>query len=82
MGLTDGFPASEAADALAGGALATAAGIRATMLVGAAPVTRWLASIVGERCFGKLKQFRAMATSYDKRQRAYHGTVDIASVRI
>jgi transposase len=35
-----------------------------------------------ERCFGKLKQFRAVATRYDKRQRVYQGTVDIASIRI
>jgi transposase len=35
-----------------------------------------------ERCFSKLKQFRAMATRYDKRERIYQGTVDIASIRI
>jgi transposase len=35
-----------------------------------------------ERCFGKLKHFRAVATRYDKRQRVYQGTVDIASIRI
>jgi transposase len=35
-----------------------------------------------ERCFSKLKQFRAVATRYDKRQRIYQGTVDIASIRI
>ena len=35
-----------------------------------------------ERCFAKLKQFRAVATRYDKRQFMYQGTVDIASIRI
>jgi transposase len=35
-----------------------------------------------ERCFNKLRQFRAVATRYDKRQRIYQGTVDIASIRI
>jgi transposase len=35
-----------------------------------------------ERCFSKLKQFRAVATRYDKRERMYQGTVDIASIRI
>jgi transposase len=35
-----------------------------------------------ERCFGKLKQFRAVATRYDKRELIYQGTVDIASIRI
>jgi transposase len=35
-----------------------------------------------ERCFSKLKQFRAVATRYDKRDRIYQGTIDIASVRI
>jgi transposase len=35
-----------------------------------------------ERCFSKLKQFRAVATRYDKRERIYQGTVDIASIRI
>jgi transposase len=35
-----------------------------------------------ERCFGKLKQFRAVATRYDKRQFMYQGTVDLASIRI
>ncbi len=35
-----------------------------------------------ERCFAKLKQFRAIATRYDKRSRIYQGTVDIASIRI
>ena len=35
-----------------------------------------------ECCFAKLKQFRAIATRYDKRSRIYQGTVDIASIRI
>ena len=35
-----------------------------------------------ERCCGKLKQFRAVATRYDKRERIFQGTVDLASIRI
>jgi transposase len=35
-----------------------------------------------ERCFSKLKQFRAVATRYDKREQIYQGTVDVASIRI
>ena len=35
-----------------------------------------------ERCFNKLKQFRAVATRYDKRDYMYQGTVDVASIRI
>ena len=35
-----------------------------------------------ERCFSKLKQFRAVATRYDKRDYVYQGTVDVASIRI
>jgi transposase len=35
-----------------------------------------------ERCFSKLKQFRAVATRYDKRERIYQGTIDIASISI
>lgn len=35
-----------------------------------------------ERCFNKLRQFRAVATRYDKRARIYQGTVDVASIRI
>jgi len=34
------------------------------------------------RCFSKLKQFRAVATRYDKRELIYQGTVDVASIRI
>jgi transposase len=35
-----------------------------------------------ERCFNKLKQFRAVATRYDKRKEIYQGTLDAASIRI
>ena len=35
-----------------------------------------------ERCFGKLKQFRAVATRYDRREFMYQGTIDLASIRI
>ena len=35
-----------------------------------------------ERCFSKLKQFRAVATRYDKREFIYQGTIDLASIRI
>ena len=35
-----------------------------------------------ERCFARLKQFRAVATRYDKREFMYQGTVDVASIRI
>jgi transposase len=35
-----------------------------------------------ERCFSKLKQFRAVATRYDKRKEIYQGTIDVASIRI
>jgi transposase len=35
-----------------------------------------------ERCFGKLKQFRAVATRYDKREIIFRGTIDVASIRI
>ena len=35
-----------------------------------------------ERCFSKLKRFRAVATRYDKRARIYQGTVDVASIVI
>ena len=37
---------------------------------------------VVERCINKLKQFRAVATRYDKREYIFHGTVDVASIRI
>ena len=35
-----------------------------------------------ERCFAKLRQFRAVATRYDKREFMYQGSVDVASIRI
>jgi transposase len=35
-----------------------------------------------ERCFSKLKQFRAVATRYDNREFIYQGTIDLASIRI
>ena len=35
-----------------------------------------------ERCFSKLKQFRAVATCYDKRDYMYQATIDVASIRI
>jgi transposase len=35
-----------------------------------------------ERCFAKLRQFRAIATRYDKREFMYQGTVDVASIGI
>jgi transposase len=35
-----------------------------------------------ERCFNKLKQYRAVATRYDKRELIYQGTIDVASIRI
>jgi transposase len=35
-----------------------------------------------ERCFSKLRQFRAVATRYDNRDFMYQATVDVASVRI
>src|SRR4030095_4307768 len=35
-----------------------------------------------ERCYSKLKQFRAVATRYDKRELMYQGTIDVASIRI
>jgi transposase len=35
-----------------------------------------------ERCFNKLKSHRAVATRYDKRERIYQGTIDVASIRI
>ncbi|MFG2004769.1 IS5 family transposase [Spirillospora sp. NPDC048911] len=35
-----------------------------------------------ERCVNKLRQFRAVATRYDKREAIYQGTIDVASIRI
>jgi transposase len=35
-----------------------------------------------ERCFSKLRQFRAVATRHDKRERIYQATIDVASISI
>jgi transposase len=35
-----------------------------------------------ERCINKLTQFRTVATRYDKPAYIFHGTVDVASIRI
>jgi transposase len=35
-----------------------------------------------ERAFGKLRQHRAVATRYDKRDYVWRGSVDVASIRI
>lgn len=35
-----------------------------------------------ERCVNKLRQHRAVATRYDKRQLIYQGTLNVASIRI
>lgn len=35
-----------------------------------------------ERCVNKLRQHRAVATRYDKREVIYQGTIDVASIRI
>jgi transposase len=37
---------------------------------------------VVERSINKLKQFRAVATRYDKREYVFQGTIDVASIRI
>jgi transposase len=37
---------------------------------------------VVERAFAKLRQHRAVATRYDKRDFVYRGTVDVAAIRI
>ncbi len=34
-----------------------------------------------ERCFNKLKQYRAVTTRYDKRDYPHHGTLTVASIR-
>ena len=35
-----------------------------------------------ERCFSKLRHFRAVATRYDKRECIYQGITDVASISI
>ena len=35
-----------------------------------------------ERCVNKLRQFRAVATRFDKREVIYQGTIDVASIKI
>jgi transposase len=37
---------------------------------------------VVERCFNKLKQFRAIATRYDKTALSYQATIDLATLTI
>src|SRR6266545_3475327 len=43
---------------------------------------RYKARNTVERCFNKLKNFRAVATRYDKREPIYQCTIDVASIRI
>jgi transposase len=52
-----------------------AAGRRPSTPGGTPGATPW-------NCFSKLKQFRAVATRYDKRELIYQGTIDVASIRI
>lgn len=35
---------------------------------------------VVERCFGRLKQYRAIATRYDKTAQSYQGMIDLATL--
>jgi transposase len=35
-----------------------------------------------ERCVNELRQFRAVATRFDKREVIYQGTIDAASIKI
>jgi transposase len=35
-----------------------------------------------ERCLNKLRQHRAVAARYDKRDRIYQGAIDVASIRM
>jgi transposase len=44
--------------------------------------TRYRQRNTVERAFSKLKQFRAVATRYDKRQFMYYATVDVATIKI
>lgn len=44
--------------------------------------TRYKQRNVVERAITKLKQFRAVATRYDKRHYIFAGTVDVASIKI
>jgi transposase len=44
--------------------------------------TNYRSRNVVERCINKLKQCRAVATRYDKREYMYQGSVDVASIRV
>ena len=57
---------------------ATAAGGRAPAFDGA----RCKERNTVERCFSKLRQSRAVATRYGKRDCMYQATIDVASIRI
>jgi transposase len=35
-----------------------------------------------ERCVNRLKAYRAVAMRFDKRERIYQSTIDVASIRI
>jgi transposase len=37
---------------------------------------------VVERCFNRLKQYRAIATGYDKTAISYQGMIDLATLEI
>jgi hypothetical protein len=43
---------------------------------------RYKQRTTAERCINKLKQFRAVATRYDKRDHMYRATLDVATVKI
>lgn len=51
-------------------------------MAAAAAQERYKERTTVERCYSKLKQFRAVATRYDKRDFMYRGAVDVASIRI